>query len=373
MSASLEGLLVVALEQAVAAPMCTVRLADAGARVIKVERPEGDFARGYDHVVHGESAYFVWLNRGKESIALDFKDADDAALLHRMVGAADVFVQNLAFGAAERAGFGSDALRDRYPRLITCDISGYGDDGPYRDMKAYDLLVQAETGLASVTGSPEGPGRVGVSIADIACGTNAHSAVLQALYDRERTGRGRGIAVSLFDSLAEWMTVPLLHYEYGGRAPERVGLHHPSIAPYGAYPAADGDVVLAVQNEREWRAFCEGVLEQPSLVADARFASNVARVANRPALDNAIADVLGRLMREQVVERLRGARIAYGSVNSVEDLSSHSALRRMDVGTPAGPVTSIAPPVRVRGEDVHARPVPALNQHGAALREEFAE
>ena len=372
MSASLEGLLVVALEQAVAAPMCTLRLADAGARVIKVERAEGDFAREYDHVVNGESAYFVWLNRGKESITLDFKDAEDAALLHRMVGQADVFVQNLAFGAAERAGFGSEALRDRYSHLITCDISGYGDDGPYRDMKAYDLLVQCETGLASITGSPERPGRVGVSIADIACGTNAHAAVLQALYDRERTGRGKGVAVSLFDSLAEWMTVPLLHYEYGGRAPERVGLHHPSIAPYGAYRTARGDeVVLCIQSDREWGAFCEGVLQQPSLVSDIRFASNVDRVANRPALDSAIDAVLGGLTREQTVERLRNARIAYGSVNGVSDLSSHPALRRMNVETPAGPVASIAPPVRA-GEALHARPVPALNQHGAALRKEFA-
>jgi len=373
-SASFEGLLVVALEQAVAAPMCTVRLADAGARVIKVERPEGDFAREYDHVVGGESAYFVWLNRGKESIALDFKNAEEAALLHRMVSGADVFVQNLAFGAAARAGFGSEGLRARYPRLITCDISGYGDDGPYRDMKAYDLLVQAETGLASITGSPERPGRVGVSIADIACGTNAHAAILQALYDRERTGQGKGIAVSLFDSMAEWMTVPLLHYDYGGRAPERVGLHHPSIAPYGAYRSAGGgDVVLCIQSEREWRAFCEGVLEQPSLVADARFASNVARVANRPALNSAIDAVFERLTREQVTERLRRARIAFGSVNGVRDLSSHPQLRRMDVPTPAGPITSIAPPARVGGEDFHARPVPGFNQHGAALRKEFAE
>ena len=373
MSASLEGLLVVALEQAVAAPLCTMRLADAGARVIKVERVEGDFAREYDHVVNGESAYFVWLNRGKESIALDFRNDDDAALLHRVISHADVFVQNFAVGATERAGFGSEQLRARYRRLITCDLSGYGDDGPYRDMKAYDLLVQCETGIASVTGSPEHPGRVGVSIADIACGVNAHAAILQALYDRQRTGRGKGIAVSLFDSLAEWMTVPLLHYDYGGRAPERVGLHHPSIAPYGAYRSAGGgEVVLAIQNEREWRAFCEGVLEQPSLVDDPRFASNVDRVANRAALNSAIAEVFDRLTREQLVVRLRNARIAFGSVNSVEDLSAHVQLRRMDVETPTGPITSIAPAVRVSGENFHARAVPALNEHGAALRAEFA-
>ncbi len=373
MSASFAGLLVVTIEQAVAAPLCTVRLADAGARVIKVERVEGDFARGYDHVVNGESAYFVWLNRGKESIALDFTNDADAALLHRLVGRADVFVQNLGAGAAERAGFGSELLRERNPRLITCDVSGYGDEGPYRDMKAYDLLVQSESGLASITGSPESPGRVGVSIADIACGMNAHAAILQALYERERTGQGKRIAVSLFDSLAEWMTVPLLHYEYGGRAPERVGLHHPSIAPYGAYRSASGEeVVLAVQNEREWRAFCEGVLEQPAFVDDPRFSSNVDRVANRAALDSVIHAALARLTREQLVDKLRGARIAFGSVNSVEDLSSHVQLRRMTGETPAGPITSVAPAVRVQGESFHARAVPALNQHGDALRAEFA-
>lgn len=373
MSASLEGLLVVAIEQAVAAPLCTVRLADAGARVIKVERVDGDFARGYDHVVRGESAYFVWLNRGKESIALDLRNADDVALLHRIVSRADVFIQNLAVGAAERAGFGSDGLRERNSRLITCDVSGYGNEGPYRDMKAYDLLVQCETGLVSITGSPDSPGRVGVSIADIACGVNAHAAILQALYERERIGRGKGLAISLFDSLAEWMTVPLLHYEFGGRAPERVGLHHPSIAPYGAYRSATGDeVVFAIQSEREWRAFCAGVLEQPSLAHDSRFASNVDRVANRAALDGAIDAVVGRLTREQLVVKLREARIAFGSVNGVKELSSHPQLRRIDVETPAGPITSIAPPVRVRGEDFRARAVPALNQHGAALRVEFA-
>jgi crotonobetainyl-CoA:carnitine CoA-transferase CaiB-like acyl-CoA transferase len=223
MGSSLAGTLVVALEQAVAGPMCTMRLADAGARVIKIERPSGDFARDYDHVVHGESAYFVWLNRGKESVALDFTKPDDAALMRRMIAGADVFIQNLAPGAAERAGFGSPELRRLHPRLITCDISGYGDEGPYRDMKAYDLLVQCETGLASITGTPEGPGRVGVSVADIACGMNAHAGVLEALYERTRTGEGKAISVSLFDALADWMTVPLLHFEYGGRAPQRAG------------------------------------------------------------------------------------------------------------------------------------------------------
>ncbi len=293
---ALKGILVVAVEQAVAAPYCTSRLADAGARVIKIERPEGDFARQYDHVAHGESAYFVWLNRGKESIALDLKS--DAAILHRMIAQADVFVQNLAPGAAERAGFGSAMLRERHKRLITCDISGYGEDGPYRDMKAYDLLVQSETGLASITGAPESPGRVGVSVADIACGMYAHTAVLQALLERERTGVGSGLAVSLFDAIADWMTVPLLHQDYGGKAPTRVGLNHPSIAPYGKYPLGDGsEVVIAIQNEREWVIFCAEVLGQPSLASDPRFDNNSKRVANRPALDAAIDEVFRKFTR----------------------------------------------------------------------------
>lgn len=372
MAGALEGLLVVALEQAVAAPFCTSRLADAGARVIKIEREEGDFARGYDHVVHGESAYFVWLNRGKESLVLDIKEPDDSALLARIVADADVFVQNLAPGAAERAGFGADTLRARHPRLITCDISGYGEDGPYRDMKAYDLLVQSETALASITGAPESPGRVGVSVADIACGMYAHAAVLQALYERDRTGAGRGIQVSLFDALADWMTVPLLHYDYAGKAPQRVGLNHPSIAPYGAYPVGDGrDVVLAIQNEREWLAFCEKVLERPEIAVDPRFCSNPARVANRPALDTVIGEVFAGLDRPLLVARLHDARIAFGSLNSVADLSTHAQLRRTTVPTPSGPAATVAPPVRWRGDEFRARPVPAVGQHSAAIRREF--
>jgi crotonobetainyl-CoA:carnitine CoA-transferase CaiB-like acyl-CoA transferase len=368
----LDGILVVALEQAVAAPLCSSRLADAGARVIKIERPEGDFARGYDHVVQGESAYFVWVNRGKESVVLDIKAAEDAALLARMVARADVFIQNLAPGAAERAGFGSDALRRRHPRLITCDISGYGEDGPYRDMKAYDLLIQSETGLASITGAPERPGRVGVSVADIACSMYAHTAILQALYERERSGQGRGVAVSLFDALADWMTVPLLHHDYGGRAPERVGLNHPSIAPYGAYAVGDGrEVVLSIQNEREWKAFCDEVLRRPEVAVDERFRSNTLRVANRPVLDAEINAVLGGLGHGEAVRRLSDARIAFGSLNTVADLSRHSQLRRVEVATPSGPVNTVAPPLRWRDDEFEARPVPALGQHTEAVRREF--
>ena len=373
MRGSLEGILVVALEHAVAAPFCSSRLADAGARVIKIERPEGDFARAYDHVVHGESAYFVWLNRGKESIVLDLKGDADAALLRRMTARADVFIQNLGAGAAERAGFGATDLRRQHPRLITCDISGYGDEGPYREMKAYDLIIQCESGLASITGVPERPGRVGVSVADIACGMYAHAGILQALYQRERTGEGSAIAVSLFDCLADWMTVPLLHHDYGGKAPERVGLKHPSVAPYGAFPTADGKlVVISIQNEREWLQFCEKVLKRPDLACDSRFDSNTRRVANRPALDSEIATIFGRIPRDELVETLRRARIAFGSVNSVADLSCHEQLRRSVVDSPTGPVHLVAPPVRVRGEEAELRPMPAVGQHSSSLREEFS-
>lgn len=373
MAGPLDGVLVVALEQAVAAPFCTSRLADAGARVIKVERADGgDFARGYDSVVHGESAYFVWLNRGKQSLTLDIKDPADAALLSNILARADVFVQNLAPGAAARAGFGSAALRARHPRLITCDISGYGEAGPYREMKAYDLLIQCESGLASITGSPHEPGRVGVSAADICCGMNAHAGILQALYERERTGRGRAVAVSLFDGLADWMAVPLLQFDYGGKAPGRVGLNHASIAPYGAYATGDGrQVVLAVQNEREWKRLCEAVLDEADLAADPRFSSNSLRVQNRAALNGAMQPKLSAMTGDELVERLRRADIAFGAVNGVADLSTHPQLRRAEVGSPTGPVSMPAPPVLHDGEAPAPGASPALGQHDAALRAEF--
>lgn len=373
MSHVLSGLLVISLEQAVAAPLCTARLADAGARVIKIERPEGDFARGYDSVVHGESAYFIWINRGKESLVLDIKQGEDIALLHRMIASADILVQNLAPGAAERAGFGSATLRLRHPRLITCDISGYGGSGPYRDMKAYDLLVQCESGLASITGAPEQPGRVGVSVADIACGLNAHAGILQALLRRERSGEGSGIAVSLFDSLAEWMMVPLMHHDYGGKAPGRVGLRHPSIAPYAAFTLKDGrQLVLSIQNEREWTDFCARVLRQPALATDGRFASNNQRVANREALDAIIATLFKSLEPEEVILRLKAARTAYGSLNQLADLSTHAQLRRMTTPTPSGPAEVVAPPVQLCGEAFTSGAVPALGQHSDAIRREFS-
>jgi crotonobetainyl-CoA:carnitine CoA-transferase CaiB-like acyl-CoA transferase len=368
----LDGVLVLSLEQAVAAPYCSSRLADAGARVIKIERPEGDFARGYDHMVHGESAYFVWINRGKESLVADLKSVDDRALLERILERADVFIQNLGPGAAARAGFDSAELRRRHPRLITCDISGYGEDGPYRDMKAYDLLVQCETGLASITGGPEQPGRVGVSVVDIACGMYAHSAILQALYQRERTGLGSGVAVSLFDSIADWMTVPLLQHDYGGRAPQRVGLNHPTIAPYGAFTTADGrQVAISIQNEREWRDLCVTVLERPDMAEDPRFSSNPLRVAHRADLDGAIAAIFAGWRHDEAVARLKAGRVAFGSVNQVADLSTHPQLRRLVVDTPTGPVNMVAPPVRLAGAP-QPGPVPALGAHDEAIRREFA-
>ncbi|MBA2934826.1 CoA transferase [Sphingomonas sp. CGMCC 1.13654] len=374
MRGALDGLLVVSLEQAVAAPFCTMRLADAGARVIKIERAEGDFARGYDHVAHGESSYFVWLNRGKESLVADMKDAGDAALVRRIVAQADVFVQNLAPGAAQRLGFGSADLRAAHPRLVTCDISGYGEAGPYRDMKAYDLLIQCEAGLAEITGTPDAPGRVGVSAADICCGMNAHAGVLEALLAREVTGRGSGIAVSLFDGLADWMTVPLLHQDYGGRAPKRVGINHASIAPYGAYATGDGrQTVLAVQNEREWAAFCAHVLQQPGLAHDPRFASNAQRCAHREALQVAIEGVLADLDSENLARRLNAAKIAFGRLNDVAGLSRHPQLRRIEVATPGGPVAMPASPIQVEdGRPTPPRPVPATGAHDAAIRKEFA-
>ena len=370
---SLEGLLIVSLEQAVAAPFCSSRLADAGARVIKIERKEGDFARAYDNIVNGESAYFIWLNRGKESLIADIKNADDSALLHRIIAKADVFIQNLAPGAAQRAGLGSEELRARHPRLITVDITGYGDEGELADMKAYDLLIQCETGLASVTGSPEAPGRVGVSIADLCCGMNAHAAVLQALYERERTGKGKGVATSLFEGMADWMTVPLLQYENTGAQPKRIGLNHPSIAPYGMYTCGDSkQVVIAIQNEREWKVLCDKVFEKPGMAVDERFNSNVQRCANRPALDGEINAIIKNFTGEEFKRRLHAADVAFGSVNTVAELSTHPQLRRMEVGTPKGQVSLPAAPWRWRDDEIVPRPSPALGSHNDAIRAEFA-
>ena len=372
MAGDLDGLVVVSIEQAVAAPYLTSRLADAGARVIKVERPEGDFARGYDHLVHGESAYFVWLNRGKESICLDLRGKDDRALLERMVATADVFVQNLAPGAVDRLGFAPERLRADHPRLVTVSISGYGDEGPFRDFKAYDLLVQAETGLSSITGTETEMARVGVSVCDIAAGMTAFQAVLQALIGRGITGRGRHVAVSLYHALADWMNVPYMQHVYGGVVPSRSGLNHPTIAPYGAYACRVGKAVLfAIQNEREWVNFCRDVLKLPDVATDERFSLNVRRVANRQALDAVMEGVFQMHDRDAMVERLERARIAYGRVSTMADLKDHPQNRRVTVETPSGPVTCLAPGALHDGRVPDFRPVPALGQHSEALRAEF--
>jgi len=369
---ALQGQLVVSIEQAVAAPLCTSRLAMAGARVIKVERPEGDFARNYDSVVKGESAYFVWLNHGKESLVLDLKKRKDVDFLLKVISTADVFVQNLAPGAAERLGFGSEFLCEQFPRLVACDISGYGESGPYRDMKAYDLLVQCETGLAAITGSPGEPGRVGVSIADIACGLSAYARILESLLERQKTGKGSRVQVSLFGSLSDWMNVPYLHQVYGGNAPKRVGINHPSIAPYGAYPTGDGGtLVIGIQNDREFRSFCEVVCAKPELAIDERFAQNSSRVANRGALDEEITAVFLGLSKADVVTRLLKAAIAFSSLNSVEEFSSHPQLQLKTVETAAGPIEIIAPWGSAQ-PDNHSR-VPALGEHSESIRAEFSQ
>lgn len=370
---ALDGCLVVSVEQAVAAPLASYRLAQAGARVIKVERPEGDFARGYDRAALGQSSYFVWLNAGKESIALDLKARADRTLLERMVAGADVFIQNLAPGAAARMGFGSADLRARHPRLVTCDISGYGEEGPWRDVKAYDLLIQAEVGLAEITGAPEGPGRVGISICDLATGQAAYAAVLEALLLRARTGRGSGVSLSLFATMAELMAVPFLHHLYGGAAPRRVGLAHPSIAPYGVFPTGAEPVLISIQNEREWGVLCRDVMELPDLAVDPRFAGNASRVAHRADLDALIAARFTEIGAEALVDRLKRAAIAFGRLNDLSGLERHPQLRRAPVLTPEGPVDLPAPPVRWADAlpPSGAAEVPRLDAHGAALRREF--
>jgi itaconate CoA-transferase len=452
---------VVSLEQAVAAPMCTCRLADAGARVIKVERPEGDFARYYDKLavprtamaaklattaneraapaspppftaelgftrvrpridwpksdksdfglegqgggmrqdsrvqarplpnpppqagegVHrvqgeeahgaGESAYFVWLNRGKESLVLDLAREDDKALLSAMLAKADVFVQNLKPGAIAKLGFALDALRRAHPRLVICSISGYGEDGPYAARKAYDMLVQAESGLASVTGGPEAPARVGVSVCDVAAGMNAYEAILAALYARERTGDGAAISISMFDAMAEWMAVPLIQYE-GGAPPKRMGLAHTSIAPYGAFKTKDGaDILISIQSDREWRVLAEKVLDDKALAADPAFATNVERVKRRAETDARVAAVFGATDEASLTKKLAAADIAFARVNATADLAVHPQLRRIEIATPSGVVSYPAPPARDDGAPRRYGAVPALGEHTAKIWAEF--
>jgi itaconate CoA-transferase len=367
----LDGLLVVALEQAVAAPLCSCRLADAGARVIKIERPEGDFARGYDALVHGESAHFVWLNRGKESAVLDLTRPQDRALLEAMLARADVLVQNLKPGAIAKLGFAVPRLRQSYPRLITCSISGYGEDGPYARRKAYDLLIQAEAGLSSLTGGPDAPARVGVSAADIGTGMNAYEAVLEALLARARSGQGTDIAVSMFDSMADWLTVALLQHE-GGQTPRRLGLAHPSISPYGVFKTADGaDILISIQNDREWVKLARDVMGDAALAGDPDFATNGERMKRRPDTDGRVAASFGATTLEVLSARLAGADIAFARVSDVEVLRRHPHLRRITVGSPTGPVSSPAPAARWAGETRHYGPVPALGEHTDRIRAEF--
>ena len=370
MTGALEGLLVVAIEQAVAAPTCTVRLADAGARVIKIERAEGDPARHYDRAVHGVSAYFAWLNRGKESVVLNLRDSEDRALVHRLVAKADIFVQNLTPGAADRLGLGSADLTARHPRLIAVDIVGYGQDTAYRDMRAYDMLVQAESGICAVTGTPEEPVKVGVSIADIATGMNAHAAVLEALIARSATGRGRAIEVAMFDGMADWMSVPLLHQVYAGRETGRHGLSHASIYPYSRYGCRDGNVVIAVQHQGEWVRFCAGVLGRPELATDPRFADNPSRVENRAALHEVIASAFERWTLAEAVERLDAQAIAWSRVSRVADLPEHPALRRVAGALPAGLAFEL--PLPAGRDAISPKPVPALGEHTEPVRAEFA-
>lgn len=374
MARPLEGLLIIAIEQAVAAPLCTARLADAGARVIKIERESGDFARGYDTAAKGDSSYFAWLNQGKQSVVLNYREEDGAELLHALIAKADVLIQNMAPGALARAGFGSEELRKLHPRLITCDITGYGDSEDLSAMKAYDLLVQAESGIVSVSGGENEMGRVGVSICDIGCGVTAHAAILEALIQRSITGAGSAIATSLFEVASEWMAVPIIHAEFGKGAPKRVGLNHPSIAPYGAYKTAEGDeTLISIQNEREWKNLCDTVLERPDLATDERFASNNLRVQNRTELDEEILTATETMSADMFRTKLQRHGIAFGAVNSVDDVLQHKALRRQEIVNSHGITLSIpAPPVRwALTRRKSAAPVPRIGEHTQMVREEF--
>jgi len=372
----LAGITVVTLEHAIAAPFCTRQLADLGARVIKIERPGvGDFARGYDERVRGLASHFVWTNRSKESLTLDVKHSEAKKILAALVARADVLVQNLAPGAAARLGLSYEALSPTHPRLIVCDISGYGADGPYRDKKAYDLLIQSESGFLSITGEPDAPAKAGCSIADIAAGMYAYTNILAALIERQRTGRGCAIDVSMLESMVEWMSYPLYYAFDGAAPPARTGAAHATIYPYGPFPAGDGKVVmLGLQNEREWEVFCRDVLKQPELTIDERFATNSKRSAGRDALRAIIVDVFRPLTAAQVIERLDAAGIANARMNDMHEVRAHPQLaarkRWVDVETPAGKVPALVPPGLPTSPPPRMDPVPALGaQTRAILRE----
>jgi itaconate CoA-transferase len=373
----LSGITVVSLEQAVAAPFASRQLADLGARVIKIERPKvGDFARDYDQSVKGQSAYFVWLNRSKESLTLDVKHTHAAEILSRLIEQADVFIQNLAPGAAKRLGLSAEALLPKHPRLIVCDISGYGDSGPYSKKKAYDLLVQSEAGVLSVTGTEEAPSKVGISITDIGTGLHAYAAILAALYERERTGRGRRIEVTMFETMVEWMMHPLYYTHFGGRAPKRSGPDHATIVPYGRFRAGDGKhVMFGIQNEREWASFCSGVLEQPALANDPRFDSNTKRTAARSDVVALIEGVFSALTAEQVVERLERTAIANARLNSPEEVWNHPQLqarnRWREVDSPAGMLPAVLPAASFEGAEARMDAVPRIGEHTDAILTEL--
>jgi itaconate CoA-transferase len=367
----LAGLLVVSMEQAVAAPYCGLMLADAGARVIKVERREGDFARGYDRGANGNSVFFSWLNRGKESVAIDLNIDDDEALLRAVLKEADVFLHNLAPGSLARRGFGGDALREHNPGLITCEINGYGSSGPGARKKAYDFLVQAESGICAINGTREQSARVGISICDIASGQTAFSSILRALIQRGRTGAGIDISIAMFDVMADFMNFPLLAHRYLGGAPERMGLTHALIAPYGAYQVkGDAQILIAIQSDREWCVFCDAVLGQPELGQDTRFVNNTERVRHRDVMDEIINAVFGRYDVDEITQLLDNAQIACGRLSSVEDLSDHELIRNQVADFDGVEVRMADLPVVTEG----ARPtaVPVLDQHGPSIRKEFS-
>jgi len=365
----LDGITIVALEQAVAAPFATRQLADLGARVIKIERPGvGDFARDYDQTVKGQSAYFVWLNRSKESLTLDVKHARAAEILERLIGNADVFIQNLAPGAAGRLGLDAATLLANHPRLIVCDVSGYGDSGPYAHKKAYDLLVQSEAGVLSVTGTPETQTKVGISIVDISAGMYAYSGILTALYQREKTGKGTRVDVTMFESLAEWMSHPLNYTHFGGKPPQRSGPDHATIVPYGRFKCGDGAyVMLGIQNEREWAKFCAGVLGMPGLATDDKYNNNTKRTSRRAEVVALIEEVFSRMKAEEVVARLDAADIANARINTPQEVWDHPQLKARDrwreVGSPAGPLPVLLPPVTMPEFEARLDPIPAIGEH----------
>ncbi len=371
----LSGVTVLAIEQAVAVPFATRQLADLGARVIKIERPiGGDFARAYDTTVRGLASHFVWLNRSKESLTLDLKRPEAQGVLARLLERADVFVQNLAPGAADRLGLGTEELRAKHPRLIVAALSGYGSTGPYAAKKAYDLLVQGEVGLVSITGTPDTPSKVGLSIADIAGGMYTYSGILTALFQRQRTGQGTALEVSLFEALGEWMGYAM-YYTFGGTPPARTGASHATIAPYGPYRTRDGQVVFGLQNNREWSAFCTTVLRQPALAADARFGSNHGRVQHRAVMNAEIDQVLGELTTGEVVGRFDAAGIASARINTVEQFIDHPQLEGRhawtQVDSPVGPVRALVPPVRMEDVEPMMGAIPALGQHRESILAEL--